>query len=96
MPSFQSREVRAIVAHFLPSELDEVKRRARSYGFWCGWTAAVPCSLAAAFPNRLTLSVAAVLAVAHMIRIPSWLWSQRRFLCLTAAKIVELSVPVTP
>ena len=80
---FQSGDVKQICAHLTVDEQAELNSRARAYGTWSGITAAIPIGLAFAFPSPWTYTLAAVLLLVHVARIPSWFRSQKQYLCST-------------
>ena len=79
----QSAQTKDVCAHMTESERRTVALRGGLYGLWCAATFAIPISQAMVFRNPVTLTVAAILCSIHIIAIPFWLRSQRRFLCGT-------------
>ena len=80
---FQSRETREICDHMTESEKKEVVKRGGLYGVWVAISLAIPISLAFTFPSSLTIGIAVLLAIIHLIGIPIWQKKQREFLCST-------------
>jgi hypothetical protein len=80
---FQSQQVRQICEHLTEQELAVLMQRGSRYGLWVAGTAAIPIGLAVGFPGSITFVIAGVLIAIHIARIPSWLRSQREFLCST-------------
>ena len=84
---FQSAKTREVCAHLTPGERAMLMERSRRYGKWCAFTFAIPLSFAIVawfnFGRSLptwALWVAAVPVIVHIVAIPYWRRSQRRFL----------------
>jgi hypothetical protein len=81
---FQSADVREICAHLTAGERSEAAWRGGLYGIWVFATFAGPVSFAIAFRHPALIALAAGLAIVHLVCIPIWQRSVRRFLCSTA------------
>jgi hypothetical protein len=80
---FQSGQARQICEQLTEQERLVAMQQGRRHGVWVAVTGAIPIGLAVAIPDTVTLLIAAILVTVHILRVPSWLRSQRGFLCST-------------
>lgn len=80
---FQSKISREICEHMTEEEKNELAARSGKYGVWCALTFAIPIGVLAVHRTTLTMVIAGILAVIHIIGIPIWRKKQKRFLYST-------------
>jgi hypothetical protein len=88
---FQSARVKQICGHMTWSEKTMAAVRGGAYGFWVAGTFAFPVAslvwyslgLGPAPMPAIPVPIAAFLIVLHIVCLPIWWRSQRRFLCST-------------
>ncbi len=80
---FQSKISKEICEHMTEEEKIELASRSRLYGVWCALTFAMPIGVVAVHRTTLTMVIAGILIVIHIIGIPIWRKKQNKFLYST-------------